>query len=60
MIAQNRFVSIFVASRRMSKAGIKGEIKRNWFEANVRIIVDLSDACHNTIVKLLEFKSLGN
>ena len=60
MITEDGFPFVFVASRGVGETSTKGEVKSNGLEANIGVIVYLSDTSHYTIVKLLELESFGN
>lgn len=60
MVTEDRLSFVFVASRGMGETSAESEVKSNRLEANIRVVVYLSDASHYAIVKLLELESLGN
>lgn len=60
MVAEDGLSLVFVASGGVGETSSEGEVKGNRLEANIGVIVDLSDTSHYAIVKLLELESFGN
>lgn len=59
MIAEDRFIFVFVSCWSMGESSSKSKVKGNWLEADICIIIDLSDSFYNTIIKSLEFESFS-
>jgi hypothetical protein len=59
VVAENGFVAVHVASWGMAEAAVEGEVEGYGLEADVCVIVLLSDSSNYIIVKLLELDSLS-